>query len=88
MKGQSKKHSLLEAVMNIGSGMLIAFTLSQLFTIYEESIQLYFYSDFHWNISASSNLIVTVVLTIVSICRSYIWRRIFNHCHLKLHQEK
>lgn len=81
--GQSRLASILEAVLNIFTGMIIAFTLSQVFSHYAEVIRVYIYSDFTWAVTAKSNMIVTIILTIVSLIRSYIWRRIFNHHHIK-----
>lgn len=85
--GQSKLASWIEAFLNIGSGIIIAFGLSQLAAIYQDEIRMYIYSDFTWQVSATSNVIVTLVLTAVSMCRSFFWRRIFNKHHTK-HLEK
>lgn len=69
-----------EQCLNVGSGMIIAWTLSQLAHILAPYINLFLAAIninyiFVWNISPSSNLIMTIVLTIVSICRGYAWRR-------------
>lgn len=64
--------------MNVASGMIIAFTLSQLAHIFEPEIQQYIWSGFEWKISAGSNVIMTVIFTVVSVCRGYAWRRHFN----------
>jgi hypothetical protein len=64
---QSKRHSLLEAIANVFSGAAIAFTITQLGSILDL-----------WAISPSKNLLLTLILTFVSLLRSYIWRRIFN----------
>lgn len=64
---QSKKHSLLESLANILSGSIIAFCTTQVGSL----IGL-------WSISPSKNLLLTIVLTFVSLGRSYIWRRVFN----------
>lgn len=64
---QTKKHSLMEASLNILSGSCIAFTITQLGTLLG-----------FWMISPGSNLALTSILTIVSIVRSYFWRRTFN----------
>lgn len=81
--GQSKKHAGLEAVVNIGSGMFIAFTLSQLASYCAPEIRMYIWTGFEWNVGAGSNLFMTVVLTFVSMARSYVWRRVFNKVHVK-----
>lgn len=75
---QSKKHSIIEATVNVLSGMIIAFIISQLFHEYQAEVQKYIWSGFEWNITAGSNVVMTVVLTIVSVIRGYIWRRYFN----------
>lgn len=75
---QSKRHSLIEVILNISSGMLISFTLSQLAHVYAEEIRTYVWSGFVWNLSAESNLVMTCVITVASFIRSYVWRRIFN----------
>lgn len=65
---QSKKESIIEALLNVGSGMLIAFLIMQFILAPMLGVQ----------ISPGQNGIVTIVLTIVSICRGYLWRRMFN----------
>ena len=77
MKGQSRRHSFFEAILNVLSGMLIAFMISQLASIYEADIQK-IWPAFKWSISPQSNMILTIVLTGVSMCRGYLWRRLFN----------
>ena len=64
---QSKRHSLFESVANVISGSMIAFSTTQLGSL----IGL-------WSISPSKNLLLTIVLTFVSLGRSYLWRRVFN----------
>jgi len=89
--GQSKLASWGEAFINIGSGIIIAFGISQLAAYYQTGIQTYIYSGFQWEVSAASNIIVTLVLTIVSMCRAYFWRRVFNKkhaAHIKKHYVK
>ena len=77
----------LESMFNVGSGMLIAFSISQFAAEHQELIQTYIWRDFIWNMSATSNLIMTVILTVLSVFRGYIWRRVFNHHHAKkLHE--
>lgn len=73
---QRKLESALEVSLNTLSGMVIA------------------YCTFHYILAPaldiplthSQNVIVTVVLTAVSMARSYVWRRLFaNNIHRKLH---
>jgi len=66
---QSKKESLIETILNIGSGFVLSwiatsYLLSYWFTI---SVPI---KDAFW---------ITVIYTFISILRSYFWRRIFNH---------
>ena len=76
---QSKRHSLLEAFANVFSGMFIGFSISQLATVYQHEIQIYIWSGFTWQLTATSNVLMTTVLTFVSLVRGYIWRRVFNY---------
>lgn len=80
---QSKRHSLLEACLNVFSGMVIAFGISFLAHRYEAVIQQYVWSGFKWDIGVGSNVIMTVVFTVVSVLRSYAWRRHFNRSGTK-----
>ena len=69
---QSKRHSITESVLNILSGSCIAFTVTQIGSL----IGL-------WDISPGGNLLLTLILTVVSIVRSYFWRRLFNNRAIK-----
>jgi hypothetical protein len=75
---QSKKHSFLESCLNVLSGMLIGFGISQAAHEFEPQIQQYIWAGFEWKLSIGSNLVMTTVLTVVSIVRGYAWRRYFN----------
>ena len=75
---QTKRHSIIESCLNVASGMVIAFIISQLAHLYEQDIQKYIWSGFVWKISAGSNIIMTIIFTIVSVIRGYTWRRYFN----------
>lgn len=77
-KGQSRSQSMVEASFNTISGMAIAFIVSQIAHILAPDIREYIWSGFTWNVSFGSNIIMTIILTGVSICRSYYWRRYFN----------
>ncbi len=87
-KGQAKRHSIIEAFLNVFTGMLIGFTLSHLAHIYQDVIRMYIWSGFVWNLTVGSNVLVTTVLTIASLIRSYIWRRIFNKIQLGNYRRK
>lgn len=86
--GQSKVMTIFESFANVGTGMFIAFSISQLAYLFESQIQMYIWSGFVWNVGTTSNVIMTIVLTVVSVCRGYIWRRVFNKLHInKLHEQ-
>lgn len=69
---QTSKQSFIEAVVNVGTGMLIAFTTTQTLAPVLDI-----------TITASSNIILTCLLTCVSIVRSYLWRRYFTRRNSK-----
>lgn len=74
---QSRLESLIEASINIGSGF-IASLLLWTFVIVPV-----------WNlpVNMSQNLVITGLFTVLSIVRSYIWRRFFNAgLHKKIHE--
>jgi len=65
---QSKKHSMIEACLNVTSGFIV-------------SLLLWIYVVVPiWNIKVTmlDNLYVTLIFTVASIIRSYTWRRYFN----------
>lgn len=65
---QTKTKSLLEQIVNIGSGFFVAL-LVWMYVIMPV-----------WNIDTSmhDNLGITLIFTVVSIVRGYLWRRFFN----------
>lgn len=65
---QSRKHSLLEALLNTASGFITSLLTQWLV-----------FPWFNFSPSLRENLSITAIFTIVSIVRSYVWRRIFNH---------
>lgn len=65
---QPKLHSLLEAILNTASGFIISFIVATI------SFPL-----FGFNSTPIQNFWLVSIFTIVSILRSYIWRRVFNH---------
>lgn len=74
-KKQSKVESLIESFVNTFSGWLISFLLWS-FVIGP---------IFNVNTSMLENAGITIIFTIVSIIRSYYWRRFFaNEIHLTL----
>ena len=66
---QTKKHSILETVANVGSGFIIVWILSLIIVPMFDSK----------NFSAFDGFILTSIFTISSVIRSYTWRRTFNH---------
>jgi len=67
---QSRKHSFLEALLNTASGFLISYFVAELTFTY-----------FNFSASHKETFQITCIFTLVSIVRSYIWRRIFNYIH-------
>lgn len=65
---QSKKISLLEALLNTASGFITSLITQWLV-----------FPWFNFSPSLRENLTITAIFTIVSIVRSYAWRRLFNH---------
>ena len=76
---QSRRHSIIESLANVFSGMIIAYIISQLAHVFQDEIKMYVWSGFEWHISAGSNAVMTIILTVVSIIRGYAWRRHFNN---------
>lgn len=64
---QSRKASLVEAFANMASGMLISYLAG-----------LVIYPMLGWQVSAGTNAVAVGLFTIISLIRSYLWRRFFN----------
>ena len=64
---QSKMLSLAEAAFNTASGFVISVLAS--FVIFPA---------FGAHIPVSSNIKIVTAFTIISVIRSYVWRRLFN----------
>lgn len=64
---QSRRHSVLEVVCNLVTGFLVAIIVGHLL-----------YPLFGLKVSTTENFWITLVFTVVSFIRSYIFRRIFN----------
>lgn len=69
---QSRRASLLEAILNTSTGFF-----TSLLT------QWMVFPIFGFHPVLSENLTITAIFTIVSVVRSYVWRRIFNTLHAK-----
>jgi membrane protein implicated in regulation of membrane protease activity len=72
-KGQHWFTSLVEAKLNTASGFVISWLTWTYFVV-----PLYHIQTTHFQ-----NLQVVAIFTVISILRSYLWRRIFNHYHVK-----
>lgn len=83
---QSKRHSRIEIITNILTGMVVAFAISQLAHWLEPTIQKYIWAGFEWKLNSSSNLVMTTILTVVSYARGMFWRRFFNRLQSKSYQ--
>lgn len=66
---QTKISSMLEQVANVGSGFLLALVM------WEYVIRPAIYMGV---ITIDSSLTITLIFTIVSLVRGYVWRRLFN----------
>lgn len=65
---QTRLESIIEQILNVGSGMIIAYSIMELVLIPLLDIGM----------TPLQNVWVTIVLTVVSVLRGYVWRRIFN----------
>lgn len=70
---QSRLQSLIEQLFNIGSGFVLSLMVWE------------FLVKPIWNLdtSFSENFSITCLFTVVSIVRSYLWRRAFNRLNNK-----
>jgi len=64
---QSRKGSAFEAVMNVAVGIGVSLTANALI-----------FPLFGWEISASQNIAMSAIYTVISLARSYCIRRWFN----------
>ena len=67
---QKAHHSLLETCLNTFSGFLLSFVSTALV-----------FPLFGVKSSAAQNLGISLVFTVISVARSYAWRRVFNWLH-------
>ncbi len=70
---QSKTHSLIEVLLNIGSGFVISVLLQQYLIT----------PIYHLPTSGSQNITITIIFTVVSVARSYFFRRLANYYHIR-----
>lgn len=66
---QTRRSSLVEALCNIFTGLVVAFVATQFFAFIVPGM----------TITIGTNIALTTVLTVISILRSYLWRRFFNY---------
>ena len=62
---QTHRESIIEGVLNLASGFIIALLVYEYFILSNPAIR-------------DDSLMVTTIFTTISLARGYIWRRIFN----------
>lgn len=67
---QKRRHSLLEALANTFSGFLVSLATAA-----------YVFPLFGFHSTMKENISITLIFTIISIIRSYAWRRLFVWLH-------
>lgn len=67
---QSRLSSLVEVSVNTASGFLISLITSAII-----------FPMFGFTPSVGQNVQIVGIFTVVSIVRSYVWRRVFNRIH-------
>jgi hypothetical protein len=70
---QSRKHSIWETTLNTASGFIVSWALTLIVLPW-----------FGAPVSASSGFGITTIFTVVSVIRSYFWRRLFNKLQRRL----
>lgn len=70
---QSKTHSLIEQLVNVGSGFLISMFVWAFIVVPI------------WDLDTTfvDNLGIVIVFTVISVVRGYVWRRVFNWYTIK-----
>ena len=72
MKGQKKKASLLEVLINTAIGYFVAL-----------ATQVIIFPWFGIDVTLGQQVTIGVIFTVVSIVRGYFVRRMFNLVHIK-----
>lgn len=72
MKGQKKKHSLAEVVLNTAIGYFVAL-----------ATQIIIFPWFDISVTYKQQFLIGIIFTIVSVVRGYFVRRMFNYIHIK-----
>lgn len=73
MVGQTRISSAVEASLNIGSGFILSLVIWIVWIV----------PAWDLDVSMFDNFTITCIFTVASIIRSYVWRRIFNHYHVR-----
>lgn len=68
MSTQTRIESIIESTINTASGFILSFAVWQWLVA----------PMFGFNLPVSDNFWITVIFTVVSVARSYVWRRFFN----------
>ncbi len=64
---QTRLNSFIEASLNTASGFIISYLMGMLV-----------YPLFGFSVTMAQNFWIVVIFTVVSVIRSYVWRRLFN----------
>lgn len=64
---QSRTRSLIESIANTASGFVLSFVIWQTIGPW-----------FGYDVNFHDNLVITGIFTVVSVLRSYVWRRCFT----------
>lgn len=70
---QSKTASLIEQILNVGSGFIISLIVWVYVIV----------PIWNFDVTMIENLAITIIFTIVSVVRGYAWRRLFNYYTVK-----
>lgn len=74
---QSRLESFVESCLNTASGFVVSLTFWTLVVV----------PVWHLPVSMTQNLIITFWFTVLSVARSYVWRRFFNaRIHRGIHR--
>lgn len=68
MSGQSQAASFVEACLNTASGFIVSLLFWSWVVV----------PVWHLPVTMRENLVITGCFTVLSVVRSYIWRRLFN----------
>ena len=69
---QSKLSSLMESLLNVGSGFFVSLLLWSFVIVPLYGIE----------VTVIQNLEITAIFTVISVIRGYIWRRVFNRLQI------